>query len=298
MTDSKQKPIIKWVGGKTQIIDKILDNFPEEINNYHEPCIGGASVLLALLQSDKIKINGNIYAYDINEALIYVYKNIQDNHEELYVDLQNIINDFNECDDDNINRKPKTKDEAMTSKESYYYWIRSEYNKIINKREILASAMFIFLNKTCFRGVYREGPNGFNVPYGHYNNPEIINKNHLDEFHILIQNVIFECCDFVTSISNVNTNDFIYIDPPYAPETLTSFVGYTKKGFNVEQHNNLFNLLNSLENIKFMMSNSDTTLVKEKFNNLKYNITTIVCKRSINSKKPNAKTNELIIKNY
>jgi DNA adenine methylase len=160
--------------------------------------------------------------------------------------------------------------------------------------------MFIFLNKTCFRGVFRVGPNGFNVPYGHYNNPEIINKEHLDEIHNLIQNVIFECCDFSTSLTKIDTNDFVYLDPPYAPETETSFVGYTANGFNIEHHNNLFKLIHDLTdtNKKIMLSNADVKLVRENFTNEKYNTVSILCKRSINSKKPESKTKEVIIKNY
>jgi len=297
------KPILKWVGGKTQIIDKLIINFPIQINNYREIFLGGGSVLLTLLSYIKnniITIHGNIYAYDLNEPLIYMYKNIQKYHEELYNVLQTIIGDFNECGNGEINKTPKNIIEAKIAKENYYYWIRSEYNKLTDKKSILCSAMFIFLNKTCFRGLFRVGPKGFNVPYGHYNNPEIINKEHLEEIHNLIQNVIFECCDFNTSLTIVEPNDFIYLDPPYAPEKNTSFVGYTEKGFNIENHISLFKLINNLtySNIKIMLSNADVCLVRKNFTNEKYNILSILCKRSINSKKPNTKVKEVIIKNY
>jgi len=299
------KPILKWVGGKTQILDKLMTDFPIEINNYREIFLGGGSVLLALLSYVKngaIKIHGNIYAYDLNEPLIYIYKNIQSRHNELYDSLVNIITEFNDCGNGEINRKPVNIEEAKLAKENYYYWIRSEYNKLclIDKRCILCSAMFIFLNKTCFRGVFRVGPNGFNVPYGHYNNPEIINKEHLDEIRDLIQNVIFECSDFSISLEKIETDDFIYLDPPYAPETDTSFVGYTENGFNIEQHNHLFKRIHSLTdaNKKIMLSNADVGLVRSNFTTEKYSISSILCKRSINSKNPEAKTREVIIKNY
>lgn len=299
------KPILKWVGGKTQIIDKLITDFPVEINNYREAFLGGGSVLLTLLsyvKSGIIKIQGNIYAYDLNEPLIYIYKNIQTHHNELYDVMQTIITDFNECGNGEINRTPKNIAEAKIAKENYYYWIRSEYNKLCltDKKSILGSAMFIFLNKTCFRGVFRVGPKGFNVPYGHYNNPEIINKEHLEEIHNLIQNVVFECCDFNTSLTIVEPNDFVYLDPPYAPETDTSFVGYTENGFNIENHNNLFKLIHILTdtNKKIMLSNADVSLVRENFTNEKYNTLSILCKRSINSKNPDAKAKEVIIKNY
>ena len=284
------KPILKWVGGKTQIIDKLIQEFPSEINNYYEIFLGGGSVLLALLTYIKngiINIQGNIYAYDVNEPLIYMYKNIQSNHNDLYNELQKIIIEFNSCkneidDNDDINRKPLTIEEAKKNKENYYYWIRFLYNNLNDKKTIIGSAMFIFLNKTCFRGVFRIGPNGFNVPYGHYKNPEIINKNHLDIINDLIQNVIFECIDFNISLisDNYQINDFIYLDPPYAPEKTTSFVKYTENGFDINNHNKLFTLIHKLteKNIKIILNNSDVSLVRDNFTNDIYNITSILCK--------------------
>jgi DNA adenine methylase len=299
------KPILKWVGGKTQIIDKLMDEFPREINNYHEIFLGGGSVLFTLLcyvKNGIIKINGKIHAYDVNEPLIYMYKNIQSHHNELFAELQCLITEMNSCGDGEINRTPRNIQEARISKENYYYWIRSEYNKLslFDKKTVLGSAMFIFLNKTCFRGLFRVGPNGFNVPYGHYNSPEIINKQHLDEVHQLIQEVLFDCCDFRISLTRIESDDYVYLDPPYAPETEKSFVGYTENGFNLTHHVDLFNIIHELTetNKKIMLSNADVALVREHFTNTKYNIASIVCKRSINSKNPNTKAKEVIIKNY
>lgn len=299
------KPIIKWVGGKTQIIYTIMGEFPTEINNYHEIFLGGGSVLLAFLSyvnEGIITVSGNIYAYDLNETLIYVYKNIQSNHEELYIEIRKLINDLNSCDDGEINRKPKNLHEAKESKENYYYWIRTQYNLLNHdeKKMPIGSAMFIFLNKTCFRGVFRVGPRGFNVPYGHYDNPEIINKEHLDEIHNLIQNVVFTCCNFSISLNNIQNGDYTYLDPPYAPENEKSFVGYTENGFNLDNHINLFKMVNDLtiNNKKIMMSNADVQLVCDNFNERIYNIVSIFCKRAINSKKPQSKAKEVIIKNY
>ena len=122
----------------------------------------------------------------------------------------------------------------------------------------------------------------------------------LEEIHNLIQNVVFECCDFNKSLAIVQANDFVYLDPPYAPETNTSFVGYTENGFNIEKHNNLFKSIHNLTNTnkKIMLSNADVSLIRENFTNEKYNILSILCKRSINSKNPEAKAKEVIIKNY
>ena len=307
------KPIIKWVGGKTQIIDKIIDEYPTTMTNYHEIFLGGGSVLLALLSYKKaghIKITGRgtINAYDINETLISLYKNIQSNHNELYTTLKSIIDEFNSCNDDEesvLNRKPTTLEEALNKSENYYYWSRIKYNKLsaIEKNGILGTALFIFLNKTCFRGVYRMGPNGFNVPYGNYSQPEIINKEHLQEVHDLIQGVIFTHCDFSVPLQKCISDsrcvgDFIYLDPPYAPENSKSFVGYNKDGFSLEQHKKLFGLCKELhtKKIKFIMSNADVDLLKEHFPPEIYNTQSIIAKRSINSKKPDAKTKEVIIK--
>jgi DNA adenine methylase len=298
-----EKPIIKWIGGKTQIIDTVIENFPNEINNYHELFLGGGSVLiglLSLIESGNIKLTGNIYAYDLNPILISVYQNIQNNHELLYEYITTLIEEFYECPDEGIiNRKPNTLNDAKLCKENYYYWVRKNYNSSILEDNIMRSAMFIFLNKTCFRGVFRVGPNGFNVPYGHYDNPEIINKSHLDRIHNLIQNVEFKCCDFSCSLldKQLYTDDFIYLDPPYAPENKTSFVGYTENGFDINKHNELFEFIHNIP-CKIMMSNSDVDLVNSNFNNEKYNKEIISCRRSINSKKPESKTNEVIIKNY
>lgn len=305
VTENNIKPILKWVGGKTQILNELLIDFPSEMNNYHEIFLGGGSVLfktLSLVNDGKIKINDKIYAYDVNEPLIYMYKNIQSNHTSLYDSLISIINDFNNCENGEVNRKPISIYEAKMARENYYYWIRSQYNNLspTEKKAPRGSAMFIFLNKTCFRGVFRLGPNGFNVPYGHYNNPEIINKEHLEQVHKLIQNVEFICCDFSESLKSIGEGDFAYLDPPYAPETETSFVGYTENGFNLDCHNKLFNMCSELTNgnKKFVMSNADVDLVRNFFNNDNYNIKSILCKRSINSKNPDAKTKEVIIKNY
>lgn len=300
------KPLLKWVGGKTQILDKLIIEFPQQINNYHEIFLGGGSVLLAVLSYVKagvINITGNICAYDLNEPLIYLYKNVQTNHDELYDEIQKIISEYNECSGTEKNFKPQTIMEAKQSKENYYYWIRELYRKLtkLEKQSIIGSAMFLFINKTCWRGVFRESKDsGFNVPYGNYVNPEIINKEHLDEIHALLQGVIFECCDFAIALNKNKADDFVYLDPPYAPEKEKSFVSYTKDGFGIEQHNTLFELCNKLcdENKKMMMSNADVNIVRHHFSIDKFNINAILCKRHINSKNPESKAKEVIIKNY
>ena len=299
MTECKiQKPFLKWVGGKTQIINHIIKQIPNEINNYHELFLGGGSVLFALLslqKQNKISIKNEIYAYDINKTLINVYKNIQNNKDELYKFLTFYIKEYDSIKGTEINRKPKSIEDAKTSKESYYYWIRSKYNNI-NKNSIECSALFMFINKTCFRGMYREGPNGYNVPYGHYKKtPTIISETDLNYISDLIKNVKFIHSDFNASIKNVKDEDFVYLDPPYAPVNEKSFVGYVIDGFNLETHNQLFSEIKKLDKIKFVMSNAKVDLVTENFKD--YNCEDIIARRAINSKKPGSTATEVIIYN-
>ena len=299
MTEYKiQKPFLKWVGGKTQIINDIISKIPKEINNYYELFLGGGSVLLAVLslqKQNKIVIKNKIYAYDINSVLINVYKNIQTNKDELYKWITLYINEYDGIDGTIINRKPTSIEEAKTSKESYYYWIRSKYNNI-DKSTIECSALFMFINKTCFRGMYREGPNGYNVPYGHYKKtPTIISETDLNYISDLIKNVEFKHSSFSDSIKNIKEGDFVYLDPPYAPEHSKSFVGYVANGFNLDTHNLLFSEIKKLGKIKFVMSNAKVQLVTDNFK--EYNCDDIIARRAINSKNPGSTTTEVIIYN-
>jgi len=295
------KPILKWIGGKTQIIDILLENFPKTMENYHEIFLGGGSVLFNLLmaiQKGTFIVKKKLYAYDVNEPLIYVYKNIQKHPLELYNAIMVLYNEYNACDEGILNRTPSTLEEAQQCKENYYYWTRMKYNMLEEKTSILGSALFIFLNKTCFRGMFRMGPKGFNVPYGNYKNPEIVNKEHLLEVSELIKDVEFGVEDFQSSILKVEKGDFVYLDPPYAPESASSFVGYTKDGFNYEQHAKLFTMCDDLvKNGKCMiMSNADVEIVGNHFTcEKKYKTQSILCKRSIHSKNPGAKAKEVII---
>ena len=293
-----QKPFLKWVGGKTQIINDIIAKIPSQMNNYHELFLGGGSVLLAVLslqKQNKITIKNKIYAYDINNVLINVYKNIQNNKDELYEIINLYLKEYDDIKGSVINRNPSTIEEAKTSKESYYYWIRNKYNNI-DKNTIECSALFMFLNKTCFRGMYREGPNGYNVPYGHYKKtPTIISKKDLDYISDLLKNVQFKSCSFTESIKNIKDGDFVYLDPPYAPEKSTSFVKYVSEGFNIETHQILFDNIKKMKNVKFIMSNAKVDLVTDNFK--EYNCNDIIARRAINSKKPQSKTTEVIIYN-
>jgi DNA adenine methylase len=295
---------MKWVGGKSQILQDVLSLFPTEIKNYHEPFLGGGSVLLGLLsyaKSTKIKISGTIYASDLNSNLIGLYSNIQSHPTEVISEVKKLTDEFNNIHGTDVNRKASNLEEASTSPESYYFWIRSRFNALSKEERTMppASAMLLFMNKTCFRGVYREGPRGFNVPFGNYKKPSILEEDHLMSVSELIKNVVFTTAPFSVSLTKVVGGDFVYLDPPYAPETNSSFVGYTSDGFTLENHASLFTRCTALNTlgVKFLMSNADVELVKNAFPSPTYKTKTISCRRAINSKNPESKANEVLITN-
>ena len=264
------KPILKWVGGKTQILTQVLALFPETCVNYHEPFLGGGSVLLGMT----MRVSGRIFASDVNPLLINLYQVVQQTPEELIACVRVLKNEFETCED----------------KEAFYYKIRDWFNtKTLSNTE--SAAVFLFLNKTCFRGVYREGPHGFNVPYGHYTSPEIFHEEDVREMSKKIQNVVFTCQSFEESLKNVTPGDFVYVDPPYVPENTTSFVGYVAGGF--DRHEQLFTLLKNLP-CRFVMSNSGVDVVKSMFP-APYTIQSLSARRAIHSKDPSARTDEVLI---
>ena len=299
------KPFLKWVGGKTQILDSVLELFPRQMNNYHEPFLGGGSVLLGLLshvKSGNIRVLGKVSASDLNSNLIGLYKNIQTQPDALIAEVKRLVGEFAQSSaGTEVNRKAASIQEALSSPESYYFWIRSRFNALSKEERmtVLGSAMFLFMNKTCFRGVYREGPNGFNVPFGNYKNPGILDEEHIRSVSELIRDVVFTARTFGDSLAStaVGQGDFVYLDPPYAPETGTSFVGYTADGFGLEQHRALFTLCHSLcdKGATFVMSNAQVTLVTDAFPVPQYVTKVISCRRAIHSKNPESKTNEVLI---
>ena len=173
--------------------------------------------------------------------------------------------------------------------------MRKKYNQF-DKTDVECSALFIIINKLCFRGMYREGPKGFNVPYGHYKKtPTIIKKEELDYISNLIKDVIFIHSDYKLSLKKINQNDFVYLDPPYAPETKNSFVGYSADGFTQDNHSELFAMIKNINEAKFLLSNSNVELVVTSFKN--YSIKKIDARRAINARKPGSKTKEVLIYN-
>lgn len=304
------RPPLKWVGGKGQILEAVLSQFPPTIHNYYEPFLGGGSVLLGLLsrvKEGRIAVTGSLHASDLNPSLIGFYRILQSNPEGLITELQRLAADYaaaTATPTPIVNRSPTNPEEARTSGESFYYWCRSRLNLLPKtpavRATIPAAALFLFLNRTCFRGVYREGPHGFNVPYGHYKNPTIVEPDHLRAVSALIQPVRFSVTPVMSVLATLvspNPADFLYLDPPYVPETATSFTGYNVDGFGPADHEALFTALRSVPT-RFLLSNSAMPSVRTAFPPPRYTTKSLMARRAIHSKSPDATTMEVLIWNW
>jgi DNA adenine methylase len=264
------KPLLKWIGGKTQILSDVLSTFPETIADYHEPFLGGGSVLLAVLP----RVTGTVYASDVNPSLINFYTMVKTFPEHLITCLRVLQDEYN----------------SAVEKEVFYYKMRDLFNKT-PKMGPEAGALFLFLNKAGFRGMYREGPNGFNVPFGHYKSVSIVEEDQIRNVSKAVQRVVFTCQGFEDSLKYVKPGDFVYADPPYVPETLTSFVGYVADGF--DKHEHLFTMLKSLPCL-FVMSNADVAVVHESFGR-DYDVKKVLARRAIHARDPSTRTMEVLI---
>lgn len=279
------KPFLKWVGGKTQILGQVLALFPSVIHDYYEPFLGGGSVLIGLLneiRAGRVTVTGTIYASDVNPALVHLYKCIQTTPEDLLTEVRGLTKPSKPADD---------LGHPILHQETDYYALRDQYNQLADKTTLKASALFLYLNKTCFRGLFREGPRGFNVPFGHYRHPTIADPDLLRRLSVLFRPVVFRVLSFEDAISSVAAADFVYADPPYVPVTATSFVGYTTDGF--DKHQVLFDRLKALP-CPFLLSNADAPVVHTTFAG-PYTIRTISCRRAIHARTPDARANELLI---
>lgn len=297
----KVRPFVKWAGGKNKLILQIEQYYPKELKEnkidvYIEPFVGGGAILIDILKKYNIK---KAYAFDINKNLINCYNIIKDKVESLVLELKKLEEEYLKLDDEN--------------RKEYYYDIRKKYNSINieNENEALEkTTYFIFLNKTCFNGLYRENRRGqFNVPIGKYKNPTIFDEENLIELSKLIKNVTFINGDYRESYKYIEENTFIYFDPPYRPINKTSsFTSYSKEDFNDENQKKLgeyFRKINdNNSNVKLMLSNSNPKNNNEKddffeqiYNGFKIN--EIKANRMINSnKEKRGKISELLIINY
>jgi len=297
MKNGIAKPFLKWAGGKTQLINEIERSLPYEITNkkftYLEPFVGSGAILFWMLENfpklEKAVIN------DINADLINTYRTIASKPKELISILQILQNEYH---------KLEGKDEE---KKEYYYKKRELYNTRKEEKSGQA-ALFIFLNRTCFNGLYRVNKsNGYNVPMGSYKKPTICDDQNILAVSNVLQKVEILCGDFEATLKEATSNSFFYFDPPYKPLSNTSsFNSYAKDEFNDEEQIRLRNFCSKLEKQghKWMLSNSD---VKGKDNNdnffdeiySEFSISRVKARRSINANpEKRGELTELLINNY
>lgn len=276
----QMKPFIKWVGGKSQLLKEITELIPDSINTYYEPFIGGGAVLLST-RPQKAVIS------DLNEELINAYKAVKNNVSFL-IDILSTHKSKND--------------------KEYFYKVRKEDREDLYKfcSEYLPfnrAARFIYLNKTCYNGLYRVNKKGqFNTPFGKYKNPKICDTETLKEVSEYLNNneVTILNCDYSTTLENATSKDFVYFDPPYdvLPDT-KSFTAYNKTGFNQDEQIRLRDYCHDLntKGVRFLLSNSDTPFIRDLYKD--YEIITVQAKRSINSDgAKRGKVNEVLVKNY
>ena len=292
------KPFIKWVGGKGQLLSEINKLYPVElgknINKYAEIFVGGGAVLFDILSKYKLD---EVYISDKNLELINTYKSIRDNVDILIKSLKGMEEQYIPLD--NENRK------------DYYYKKREEYNSLkINSEvnNIEKAVLFIFLNKTCFNGLYRVNKKGeFNVPMGAYKKPKICDEENLKNVSLTLRNVKIVYADYRESESFIDEKTLVYIDPPYRPLNITSsFTSYTENDFNEKEQIELAEYINVLnkKGAKIVISNSDpknNDIDDNFFDKLykNYNINRVKATRMLNSNASlRGAINELLITNY
>ena len=295
----KVRPFVKWAGGKGNLILQLSNFYPNELRNgiierYIEPFVGGGAVLIDILQNYDVR---QAYAFDINIDLINSYNVIKNNVEELITNLKRMETEYLQLEQE--------------ERKNYFYNIRNEYNDYTlqeNEQNVQRASQFIYLNRTCFNGLYRVNRDGkFNVPVGSYKNPTICDEENLRNLSELIQNVQFQYGDYRKSMEYVTENTFVYFDPPYRPLNITSgFTSYTKEDFNDDNQRELATFYRELNerNAKLMLSNSNPKNINEEdqfFDNIYqgFNIDEIYASRMINANsKGRGKISEILVTNY
>ena len=276
MKNKLVSPVVKWVGGKRQLLDQIIPLLPNRITSYCEPFLGGGAVLFSI-QPHKAIVN------DLNGDLIIVYKVIKEQVDELIISLQ---------------KHENTQD--------YFYKIRDlDRDKRVYQdlSDVEKASRLIYLNKTCYNGLFRVNQAGeFNSPFGHYKSPNIINEPVLRAVNKYFNHneIIFLNEDFAITLDRLKKGAFVYLDPPYDPVSDTaSFTGYNKGGFDRSEQIRLKNCCDMLtkKGIKFMLSNSSTDFIKDLYSD--YIISIVKAKRAINvDANKRGEIDEVIIRNY
>ncbi len=273
------RPFVKWAGGKSQLLDIIRDKYPANIQKYCEPFVGGGAVLFDILEHfhcEEVLIN------DINTELINTYQQIQCHVEELIEQLEQYQHLFLQAD------TPHRKKIFSEKRDRF----NSLKNNADEKNKLEQATLFIFLNKTCFNGLYRVNRKGvFNVPMGSYKKPVICDGENLRKVSRLLQNVTIQCGDYRACYDFIDSRTFVYIDPPYRPLTRTaSFTSYTENGFDDDEQVLLGKFVDSIckKQATVLISNSDPKNTDENddfFDVLyqNYQIERVSAKRMINS---------------
>lgn len=270
-------PFVKWAGGKRQLLPQIRERMPQHYNRYFEPFVGGGAVLFDL-QPEHALIN------DINKALINAYKIICENPEEFLRAVKQLDN------------------EMQQNGKEYYYAKREDYNDKLMRAEydVELAALFVFINKHCFNGLYRVNGKGlFNVPYNQSKCASLDEKLIMDISQVL-QGVTILDGDFEDACADAQQGDFIFLDSPYAPLNPASFESYTKEGFDMESHRRLARLYDDLtaKGCFCMLTNHNTEFINTLYGNKGYKIDVVSVKRLINSDASNRVGEEVIIYNY
>ena len=270
-------PFVKWAGGKRQLLSQIQERMPENYNHYFEPFVGGGAVFFGT-QPSKALIN------DINKALINTYQRICNSPKEF-------LSEVNKIDS-----------EMWEDGKQYYYSIRERYNDKLMKSEydVELAALFVFLNKHCFNGLYRVNGKGlFNVPYNNSRRASV-EENVIWAVSEYLQNITILQGDFEDACKEAKKGDFVFLDSPYAPLNPTSFEAYTKEGFDIESHKRLAKLYDELtmRGCYCMLTNHNTDLINELYGNKGYKIDVVSGRRMIISDASNRVGEEVIICNY
>lgn len=271
----KLSSFVKWAGGKSKVIEQFTPLFPKTINRYFEPFVGSGAVFFHIAQKFKPK---EIVLSDVNEELINTYNIIKTDVEELII---------------------KLKEHKQNHNKEHYYKIRSLDPKKLSTLE--RAARFIYLNKTCFNGLYRVNSKGqFNVPMGSYKNPSIFSEENLRAISKLLKNVTIKNTSFEKILPFANKDDFIYFDPPYYPlKKGKGFTTYTKDDFLEREQEKLVEVFreHDKKGCLVMLSNSDTEFIKNLYRG--YTISIVKANRMINCDgKGRGKINEIVVTNY
>lgn len=290
------KPFVKWVGGKSQLIEELekflCDEKNSHLTKYAEPMVGGGALFFNVLSKHNFQ---ELYISDINPELINAYQMIQKDAEPLIARLQEMERTFLPLDEN--------------GRKYYYYSIREKFNTtaLSENTAIDKAACFMFLNRTCFNGLYRVNRKGlFNVPMGAYKNPTICDAENLRNIHNALQNATIVCGDYSLSKSFIDNRTFVYLDPPYRPISETSaFTSYNCDTFDDNEQIRLAKFIDEMNEIgaKIVLSNSDPKNINPEdnfFDDLyqSYSIHRVSATRMINSNaEKRGKINELLIYN-